>query len=70
MAKMTESVELTQKDLEEAISDWLQKKFPKGPAHSNWTISLSYSKSTSGSGWAEVDHEHFGARASRSAGKE
>jgi hypothetical protein len=67
--KRTETVELSQADLEEAIKDWLIKKDLEDSAiiinDNKWTLNLRHSVSTHGQGWGEVDKERFWVIATR-----
>ena len=60
MVKVNESVQITEAEIKTAISEWLQRQL----GH-EYTVTLHHSKSTTGQGWAEVDHEHFSATANR-----
>jgi hypothetical protein len=63
MVERHESAKLNQKELEEAVKEYLAKKTSSKPEE--WTIAFNHSHSTSGHGWGEVDHDIFTANASR-----
>lgn len=61
MATRTESVSMSDADIKEAVAEWLAKRFGPEP----FNVIMSCEKSSHGEGWAEVDTETYGARASR-----
>jgi hypothetical protein len=67
--KRTETVEMSQAEIEEAIKDWLTKKDLESPGiklnTNEWKLSLKRTVTTSGQGWGEVDHERFSCVAIR-----
>lgn len=64
MAKRHETVTLSDADIQEAIKDWLTKKYPDSVANP-FNVSMDCHRSSSGYGWAEVDTVSFSVKASR-----
>lgn len=60
--KRHETVDLTEKDLKDAVMEFLNRKYGQPDGATNWNINLKHSVSTSGQGWAKVDFSAHAAR--------
>lgn len=63
--KRHETVDMTDADLRDAIRQYLNSKYGQPDGCSEWTITLKHTRTTTGEGWGEVDHEHFSAHVAR-----
>ena len=64
MLKRVETLEMSQKELEEAVNEWLSKSFPQ-QNHGPWNVKLVHNTRLSGYGMNEREETTFSVVATR-----